>query len=83
MKVYELVKIAREMMKTLHDSCVKMGDYQFLDLYEKYVEMLALGEKTSYIVAVLAEEYCICERKVYYLLSLFQSDCIISALEML
>ena len=51
MKVYEVVKIGREMMKTLHDSCVKMSDYQFVELYEKYVEMLALGEKTSSRIA--------------------------------
>lgn len=79
MKVYEAVKMFRDAMKTLHGSCVKMSDYQFVELYEKYVEMLALGEKTSYIVALLAEEYCICERRVYYLLSLFQSDCIVGA----
>lgn len=52
-----------------------MEDVQNIELYNDYNRLLDEGEKVSYIVAVLAERYNVCERKVYTLIKRLQSDC--------
>ena len=52
-----------------------MEDVQYIELYNDYTRLLDEGEKVSYIVAVLAERYNVCERKVYTLIKRLQSDC--------
>ena len=52
-----------------------MEDVQYIELYNDYNRLLDEGEKVSYIVAVLAERYNVCERKVYPLIKRLQSDC--------
>lgn len=52
-----------------------MEDAEFVDLYTEYESLTAQGEKVSYTVAHLAEEYAISERKVYSLIKRFRSDC--------
>ncbi len=52
-----------------------MEDVQYIELYNDYNRLLDEGEKVSYIVAVLAERYNVCERKVYMLIKRLQSDC--------
>lgn len=81
MKVVEILKLTGEIMKILQNSCVKMGDYKFVDLYDQYAEMVKSGQKSSYAVTMLAEKYGISERKVYYLLKHFSKDCKIGAVK--
>ena len=52
-----------------------MEDVQYIELYNDDNRLLDEGEKVSYIVAVLAERYNVCERKVYTLIKRLQSDC--------
>lgn len=52
-----------------------MEDVQYIELYNDYNRLLDEGEKVSYIVAVLAERYNVCERKAYTLIKRLQSDC--------
>lgn len=52
-----------------------MEDVQYIELYNDYNRLLDEVEKVSYIVAVLAERYNVCERKVYTLIKRLQSDC--------
>lgn len=52
-----------------------MEDVQYIELYNDYNRLSDEGEKVSYIVAVLAERYNVCERKVYTLIKRLQSDC--------
>ena len=52
-----------------------MEDVQYIELYNDYNRLLDEGEKVSHIVAVLAERYNVCERKVYTLIKRLQSDC--------
>lgn len=79
MKVIEILKISREMLKALQDSCVKIEDCKYIELYEQYIEIVRRGGKRSYAVAMLSERFGISERKVYYLLRKFSKDCKISA----
>lgn len=54
---------------------IRVEDVRYIELYNDYNRLLAAGEKVSYIVAVLAERYGVCERKVYTLIKRLQSDC--------
>jgi hypothetical protein len=48
---------------------------RYVELYNRYREMLPKGEKVTYIVACLAEKYNVCERKVYYLVKRRNGEC--------
>ena len=75
MKIYEIMFLVPDLLKTLHENGIKTEDYKWIGLYRDYLAMKALGHKTGYIVAVLAERYGVCERKVYKVVSLMERDC--------
>ena len=49
MKIIEIVKINRELLKNLHTAGVRIEDAKYIDLYADYRRMLANGDKVSYI----------------------------------
>lgn len=63
------------MLKRLHDSGIRIDDYQYLQMYEELRRMIDSGEKTTYAVATICEKYDVCERTVYKVLKRFNSDC--------
>lgn len=75
MKIFEIVKINRELLINLHTVGVRIEDAAYIDLFAEYQNLFNKGEKVSYIVAVLADKYAVSERKVYGLIKHFQSDC--------
>lgn len=75
MKVIELLKLNRELLTICRATGVRLDDVCYIELYNDYTRLLADGEKTSYIVALMAEKYGVCERKVYDLIRRFKSDC--------
>lgn len=75
MKVIEILKLNKGTLKTCRKVGIRMEDVQYIELYNDYNRLLDEGEKVSYIVAVLAERYNVCERKVYTLIKRLQSDC--------
>lgn len=75
MKVIELLKIDQLVLRLLQESCVRVDDVRFVELYEEYQRILKEGYKVSYAVTLLAEKYGISERKVYYLIKKFSKDC--------
>ena len=75
MKIIEIVKINRELLKNLHAAGVRMEDTEYINLYADYHKLKENGEKVSYIVAVLADRYDISERTVYSLVKRFGSEC--------
>ncbi len=79
MKVYEILSLAPEMLKTLHESGIKPDDYKYINLYHEYREIKKHGNKTVYAVAVLSSRYGICERKVYKILRRMETDCQLGA----
>ena len=79
MKVIEVLKFNRELIKRLRMAGIRLEDELFVDLYSDYTTLLAKGEKVSYIVAILSERYAVSERKVYGLIKHFQTDCTPSA----
>ncbi|MCL6748772.1 hypothetical protein DEM91_09090 [Prevotella sp. TCVGH] len=79
MKIIEVLKFNRELIKRLRIAGIRLEDEEFVDLYSDYTTLLKQGEKVSYIVAVLSDRYAVSERKVYGLIKYFQSDCTPSA----
>lgn len=75
MKIIEILKFNRELLKRLQTAGIRLEDTRYIDLYGEYKDMLDQGEKVSYIVALLADKYSVSERKVYSLVKRFQSDC--------
>ena len=75
MKIIEVLKFNRELINKLRNVGIRLEDAEYVDLYSDYTEMLDQGDKVSYAVAVLANKYGICERKVYALIKHFQTDC--------
>lgn len=75
MKVIEILKLNRELLKICRDVGIRLDDVLYIELYNDYNRLLAKGEKVSYIVAVLAERYAISERKVYTLIKKLRTDC--------
>ena len=75
MKVIEVLEFNRELIKRLKLAGIRLEDADYIDLYTEYKQLTAQGEKVSYAVARLAEEYAISERKVYSLIKRFRSDC--------
>lgn len=75
MKIIEVLKFNRELIKRLKIAGIRLEDEEFVDLYTDYTNLLKRGEKVSYIVALLSERYAVSERKVYMLIKRFGSDC--------
>ena len=75
MKIIDILKFNRELIKRLRTAGIRLEDEQFVDLYADYTTMHQRGEKVSYIVAVLADRYDISERTVYNLIKRFSSEC--------
>lgn len=75
MKVIEILNFNRELLAKLLESGIRLEDVRYVNLYTDYFRLLQAGGKVTYIVAVLAEQYGISERKVYDLIKRFQSDC--------
>jgi len=75
MKIIEVLKFNRELIKKLKTLGIRLEDEEFVDLYTDYTTLLNRGEKVSYIVARLSEKYAVSERKVYTLIKRFKSDC--------
>lgn len=75
MKVIEILNLNRELLIFFQKAGIRLDDVQYIDLFNEYRSMSAQGEKVSYIVARLASEYAISERKVYSLIRRFKTDC--------
>lgn len=75
MKIIEVLKFNRELIKKLKTLGIRLEDEEFVELYTDYTTLLNRGDKVSYIVARLSEKYAVSERKVYTLIKRFKSDC--------
>ena len=55
MKIIEVLKFNRELIKRLKIAGIRLEDEEFVDLYTDYTTLLNRGEKVSYIVALCGE----------------------------
>ncbi len=75
MKLIEILNLNRELLTKFQKAGIKLDDVQYIDLFNEYRTLSAQGEKVSYIVARLATEYAVSERKVYSLIKRYKSEC--------
>ena len=75
MTIFEAIVFKRELLARLNSLGIRTADAAYVDLFAEFCKMVNNGEKVSYAVAVLAERYGVCERKVYTLLKRFRSPC--------
>ena len=64
-----------QLMINFQKAGVRLDDVRFIDLYNEYRSLASSGEKVSYIVARLASEYNVSERKVYSLIKRYKTEC--------
>lgn len=72
MILIELIKISRDILKTLSDFDIKTDDVKYVDLYCDYEKMVNRGEKVTYIVELLAQRYDVSTAKVYRIIRKFK-----------
>mgnify|MGYP006379089447 CR=1 FL=1 len=74
MKVIDLVKFSREMLKTLSENEVKTGDWKYVKMYEEYRHMRDIGLKYRYVIAELAATHNISRSKIERIIRRFERD---------
>lgn len=75
MKVIEILNLNKELLKNFRQAGIRIEDVEYIELYKEYQSLYNNGEKTTYIVSVLADKYDISERPVYDIIRRFKSDC--------
>ena len=76
MKLYEVISFNRELLRRLSSVGIRLDDCKYIDLYEDYRKLReGGGGKITYISAVLAAKYGVCERQVYLIIARFEKDC--------
>ena len=74
MKVYELLDFNKELLFKIHKAGLKADDFKYVDLYNEFLRLKSNGEKITYIVCCLSDEYKISERLVYSVINKMQQD---------
>lgn len=72
MKVIDLVKFSREMLKMLSENEVKTGDWKYVKMYEEYRHMRDMGLKYRYVIAELAATHNISRSKIERIIRRFE-----------
>lgn len=75
MKVIEILNLNKELLKNFRQAGIRIEDVEYIELYKEYQSLYNKGEKTTYIVSVLADKYDISERTVYDIIKRFKTDC--------
>lgn len=63
MKVIEILKLGREILKTMSESGIKLDDYKYADMLQEYEKMRSDGEKYWYVIKCLSDRYNVSESK--------------------
>lgn len=75
MTVYEALKLCGGVIEKLEKAGAKPTDHKYIALFEDYQRAKQQGEKISYIVMRLAQQYNISERNVYEVVKRLGNDC--------
>jgi len=65
MKVFELLNFNCEILSKMDGAGIRTTDHKLDGMYKKYCEMRDNGQKVTYIVALLSEQYSMSERSIY------------------
>lgn len=75
MTVYEALKLCGGVIEKLEKSGVKPSDHKYIAMFEDFQRAKDRGEKISYVVACLAQQYNMSERNVYEVVKRLGTDC--------
>lgn len=75
MKVYEMLKLGSETLKTMSENGIFLNDYIYLDAYERFKRMRSLGVKYDTAINELAQEYKIARRTLQRAFKRLSQDC--------
>ena len=70
----ELIKISKTTLEALAEKGVKTKDVRHIGMYNDYEEMKHNGEKSTYIIACLADKYSTSESNVKRILKRLRSQ---------
>ncbi len=74
MKVVEIIKFGKELLKTMSNYGVKEGDWKYIGLYEEYREMRRKGFKYRFVVMQLSLTHSISKSKVERIIRRLDQD---------
>ena len=75
MKVVELLKIGKELLKMMSENDVKRDDYKFVKMYQEYLTMRKNGVKYRATIQMLSEEYSTSKASVERAIRRLSKDC--------
>lgn len=75
MKVYELVKLGGELLKTMSECGVMVNDWKYVSMYEAY-KMMRINKMKHYAAILeLSKEYGVSTRTVERILKRLRGEC--------
>lgn len=74
MRRIDLIKFNAELLQKMQSCGIKLNDWQYVNLYNDYEEMLASGTKKTAISLILAEKYNLSERQFYNIIKHLKSS---------
>lgn len=75
MKVVELLKISMNMLKVMSENDVLRDDWQYVDVYEQYQHLRAMGMKYDEVMRIIAKEKNKGVRTIERAFKRLSSDC--------
>lgn len=74
MKIVEIIRLGKELLKTMSNYGVKEGDWKYLDLYEEYREMRRKGFKYRFVIMQLSLTHSISKSKIERIIRRLNQD---------
>lgn len=74
MKYYELLQVNKSFIQLLKKNGVVLTDVEMISIYEKYLQMIKIDEKRTYIMQKLADEAGIALRTLYVVINRMESE---------
>lgn len=75
MKLVDFVRISKELLKFLSENEVKLDDWRYVSMYERFVILRAQGVKYVVAVSQLAEEYHTSRATVERVIKRLRKEC--------
>ena len=69
MRAIDLIKISKDLLKSLSEIGVKTSDFRFIGMYNEYKELLDDGLKKEYIKSHLSNKYKVSESTIFRVIS--------------
>lgn len=74
MGIIELLKLGEKMLELMSKNDIKVTDYKYIPLYDKYLKLRAEHHKYWYAIKILSEEYDISESAVCRIIRKFNKS---------